>query len=237
RQQQQQQQQQDKGEQLNPSDRADKTVERKNSTTSDRPEDKDKGVRKEPNPTDRYNEEWRQVMEDRNRAPQQYFIDHLNEEKRRKRRVEDRELQTKSAHQKLVDNSTPTRPKDEPMDVDQDVVLDESSSGAPLLSPEISRPYKSLGNGSSSGGGDTDRKPRFVPGFGPEGLTTAKASISSSSSSSSTPLADVARSRPEAFRSPNRPPTSTPATPRVSDPSWPLARRDDQGSLVSKEST
>ncbi|KAG0099053.1 hypothetical protein BGZ93_009336 [Podila epicladia] len=131
----------------------------------DKEKDKDKAERKDP--VDRYNEEWRQVMEDRNRAPQQYFIDHLNEEKRRKRRVEDRELHTKSAHQKLMDSSkVPVRPKDESMDLDHDVVLEEDASRAPLRSPElVSRPYKpSLGNG------DTDRKPRFVPGFGPEGL-------------------------------------------------------------------
>ncbi|KAG0362381.1 hypothetical protein BG005_005843 [Podila minutissima] len=151
---------QDKVERKNPSERHEDKEKEK-----DKEKDKDKGERKEP--ADRYNEEWRQVMEDRNRAPQQYFIDHLNEEKRRKRRVEDRELQTKSAHQKLMDSSkAPVRPKDEPMDLDQDVVLEEGSSRAPLRSPElVSRPYKSL-----LGNGDTDRKPRFVPGFGPEGL-------------------------------------------------------------------
>ncbi|KAG0038017.1 hypothetical protein BGZ82_001306 [Podila clonocystis] len=211
---------QDKVERKNPSERhgdLDRDKERVKE------KDRDNGDREEP--IDRYNEEWRQVMENRNRAPQQYFIDHLNEEKRRKRRVEDRELQTKSAHQKLMDSSkAPARPKDEPMDLDQELV---------------SRPYKSLGNG------DTDRMPRFVPGFGPEGLearnqrdvlnsTQGKASPSSSSSTPQLP-SDVARPRPEAIRPPTRP-TSSPATPR--DPSWPLARRADApGPLVSKGST
>lgn len=231
-----------------PSDRLEQdTVERKNPSEhhedkekeKDKQKDKDKEERKDP--TDRYNEEWRQVMEDRNRAPQQYFIDHLNEEKRRKRRVEDRELQTKSAHQKLMDSSkAPVRPKDEPMDLDQDVVLEEGSSRPPLRSPElVSRPYKSL-----LGNGDTDRKPRFVPGFGPEGLEARNQreglisiqAKSLPSSSSATPLlpSDV-RPRPEAFRPPIRPPTSLPATPR--DPSRPARQIDAQGSLVSKEST
>lgn len=222
---------QDKVERKNPN-------ERHEDKEKDKERAKDKGERKDP--FDRYNEEWRQVMEDRNRAPQQYFIDHLNEEKRRKRRVEDRELQTKSAHQKLMDSSkAPVRPKNEPMDVDQDV-LEEDSSREPLRSPEpMSRLYKSL-----LGNGDTDRKPRFVPGFGPEGLevrnqreglTSTQAKSSPSSSSTSLLQSDITRPRPEAFRPSTRPPSS-PTTP--GDPSWPLARQADvQGSLVSKEST
>ncbi|KAG0030488.1 hypothetical protein BGZ81_002593 [Podila clonocystis] len=233
---------QDKVERRNPSERhEDKDTDKERVKEKEKDKEKDRDNMEREDPIDRYNEEWRQVMENRNRAPQQYFIDHLNEEKRRKRRVEDRELQTKSAHQKLMDSSkAPVRPKDEPMDLDQDVALEEGSSHVSLHSPELeSRPYKSLGNV------DTDRMPRFVPGFGPEGLEArnqrevlnSTQGKSSPSSSSSTPqlLSDVARPRLEAIRPPTRP-TSSPATPR--DPSWPLARRADaQGPLVSKGST
>ncbi|KAF9292430.1 hypothetical protein BGZ68_006376 [Mortierella alpina] len=94
---------------------------------------------------------------------QQRMIDRLNDEKRRRRRVSDRELQNKTAYKKHAGAGGMATNND--MDLDPDLEND----------PRSRSPAAPRGQGRPSAGATRhrqamDHQPRFLPGFGPEGI-------------------------------------------------------------------
>ncbi|ORZ21840.1 hypothetical protein BCR41DRAFT_21824 [Lobosporangium transversale] len=115
---------------------------------------------------------------------QQYMIDHLNDERRRKRRVLDRELQNKVAYKKHPDDEKGYRIEglsSNDMDVDQaqDIMyLEREASAGPSTFESGSRPHSPITAKStlrSSLNRDSkSHQPRFLPGFGPDGMQSPR---------------------------------------------------------------
>ncbi|KAG0209721.1 hypothetical protein BGX28_010015 [Mortierella sp. GBA30] len=92
---------------------------------------------------------------------QQHMIDRLNDEKRRRRRVTDREMQNRIAYKKPpVLGRVPSSD----MDLDHDL---DSRPRSPTLCKASSSRLVTSGTRSRQ---TMDHQPRFLPGFGPEGL-------------------------------------------------------------------
>ncbi|KAF9574056.1 hypothetical protein EC968_007448 [Mortierella alpina] len=94
---------------------------------------------------------------------QQRMIDRLNDEKRRRRRVSDRELQNKAAYKKHAGAGGMASIND--MDLDPDVEADPRSR-SPAVPRGLGRPSTSATRHRQA----RDHQPRFLPGFGPEGI-------------------------------------------------------------------
>ncbi|KAG0309409.1 hypothetical protein BGZ99_000863, partial [Dissophora globulifera] len=117
---------------------------------------------------------------------QQFMIDHLNDEKRRKRRVMDREMQSKTTYKTHSGSEKEGRngdigseERDMEVDVDQDpdaYLPQEYEAESPTRSglvnsprnhsPIIVRSAPRLSSAKSA----RHYRPRFLPGFGPDGL-------------------------------------------------------------------
>ncbi|KAI1319629.1 hypothetical protein EDD11_003622 [Mortierella claussenii] len=111
---------------------------------------------------------------------QQYMIDHLNEERRRKRRVLDREMQSKVAYKKHLGNTRGDGGPSQDMDVDQNqdlIPMDRESTSQSAIELS-SRPQSPDLTGSPQHARSSKRaknfQPRFLPGFGPDGLKAVK---------------------------------------------------------------
>ncbi|KAF9965718.1 hypothetical protein BGZ70_004268, partial [Mortierella alpina] len=94
---------------------------------------------------------------------QQRMIDRLNDEKRRRRRVSDRELQNKAAYKKHAGAGGITSNND--MDLDPELESDPRSR-----SPAVPRGPGRPSTGATRHRQARDHQPRFLPGFGPEGI-------------------------------------------------------------------
>ncbi|KAG9322169.1 hypothetical protein KVV02_002604 [Mortierella alpina] len=94
---------------------------------------------------------------------QQRMIDRLNDEKRRRRRVSDRELQNKAAYKKHTGAGGMASNND--MDLDPDLETDPRSR-----SPAVPRGQGRPSTGATRHRQVRDHQPRFLPGFGPEGI-------------------------------------------------------------------
>ncbi|KAF9962252.1 hypothetical protein BGZ72_008387 [Mortierella alpina] len=94
---------------------------------------------------------------------QQRMIDRLNDEKRRRRRVSDRELQNKAAYKKHAGAGGLASNNDMDLDPDLETDLRSRSPAAPRgpgrPSTRATRHRQAM-----------DHQPRFLPGFGPEGI-------------------------------------------------------------------
>ncbi|KAF8980865.1 hypothetical protein BGZ46_003611 [Entomortierella lignicola] len=117
----------------------------------------------------------------RNGRNQQYTIDHLNDERRRKRRVLDRELQNRAAYKYHSASEKGNRAGDHDMDIDQDQEFEYLERGTPtikLSEGSISRPHSPTqpkgASQPSSRSLTKDYRPRFLPGFGPDGMESTK---------------------------------------------------------------
>ncbi|KAI8596426.1 hypothetical protein EDD21DRAFT_388260 [Dissophora ornata] len=113
---------------------------------------------------------------------QQYMIDHLNDEKRRKRRVMDREMQNKAAYKKHSAGDKGGKGSEgggEDMEIDQDQGQDPdqqerevsatqsaAESGSRQHSPIFARKTARPNPNKNA----KHYRPRFLPGFGPDGL-------------------------------------------------------------------
>ncbi|KAG0357066.1 hypothetical protein BC939DRAFT_439624 [Gamsiella multidivaricata] len=115
----------------------------------------------------------------KNGRNQQYMIDRLNDERRRKRRVLDREMQNKV----IYTNHTGEGGLARDMDLDQyqyqnpDNTEREPSSTRPATEP-VSRPHSPNQTRGvarpSPHNNDKVHQPRFLPGFSPSGMQRAK---------------------------------------------------------------
>ncbi|CAO3564157.1 unnamed protein product [Mortierella alpina] len=94
---------------------------------------------------------------------QQRMIDRLNDEKRRRRRVSDRELQNKAAFKRHVGAEVIASNND--MDLDPELETDPRSR-----SPAVPRGPGRPSTGATRHRQAKDHQPRFLPGFGPEGI-------------------------------------------------------------------
>ncbi|KAF9115102.1 hypothetical protein BGX27_008905 [Mortierella sp. AM989] len=122
-----------------------------------------------------------------NSRNQQYMIDHLNDERRRKRRVLDRELQSRAAYKIHPVGEREGKTGGHDMDIDQDQelehlergVLGVQSIGEP--SSRSHSPTQSRGNAqlASQRSHSKDYRPRFLPGFGPDGMESSKRYVES----------------------------------------------------------
>ncbi|KAF9356568.1 hypothetical protein BGX26_005101 [Mortierella sp. AD094] len=117
----------------------------------------------------------------RNGKNQQYMIDHLNDERRRKRRVLDRELQNRAAYKYHSVAEKGGKVGDHDMDIDQDPEIEHPERGVPAIQSieeSSSRPHsptQTKGTSRFSSRGHTkDYRPRFLPGFGPDGMESSK---------------------------------------------------------------
>ncbi|KAF9200492.1 hypothetical protein BGZ49_009292 [Haplosporangium sp. Z 27] len=117
----------------------------------------------------------------RNGRNQQYTIDHLNDERRRKRRVLDRELQNRAAYKYHSASEKGNRAGDHDMDIDQDQEFEYLERGTPtikLSEGSSSRPHSPTqpkgASQPSSRSLTKDYRPRFLPGFGPDGMESTK---------------------------------------------------------------
>ncbi|KAG0079228.1 hypothetical protein BGZ90_003231 [Linnemannia elongata] len=115
---------------------------------------------------------------------QQHMIDQMNEERRKRRRVMDREMQNKTAYKKHAGQSTdirttsgsPTRDMDIDQEADDlfDLQLTRSRHGKGYTSRADSptqaqgRRYRSIPDAPPTRP-TKDHQPRFIPGFGPDG--------------------------------------------------------------------
>ncbi|KAF9126279.1 hypothetical protein BG015_004741, partial [Linnemannia schmuckeri] len=117
-------------------------------------------------------------------SQQQHMIDQMNEERRKRRRVLDREMQNKTAYKKhagqSTDNRATSRSPGRDMDIDQeaDDLFDqqlarsrygkEYNSRADSPTQAQGRRYRSIVDASPIIL-TKDHQPRFIPGFGPDG--------------------------------------------------------------------
>ncbi|KAG0001955.1 hypothetical protein BGZ79_003884 [Entomortierella chlamydospora] len=117
----------------------------------------------------------------RNGKNQQYMIDHLNDERKRKKRVLDREIQNRAAYKHHSADEKGGKVGDHDMDIDQDPEIERPERGVPAIQSiegSSSRPHSPTQmKGTSrllSRGLTKDYRPRFLPGFGPDGMESSK---------------------------------------------------------------
>ncbi|KAF9189009.1 hypothetical protein BGZ51_000185 [Haplosporangium sp. Z 767] len=101
---------------------------------------------------------------------QQHLIDQLNEEKKRKRRVLEREIQHSMGHKQQTEDDRDDPRNDMNADVDLDFDASEREGQATSRSHSPIRLRSSGHANARSSKASTDRQPRFLPGFGPNGM-------------------------------------------------------------------
>ncbi|KAF9106572.1 hypothetical protein BGX29_009099 [Mortierella sp. GBA35] len=120
-------------------------------------------------------------------SQQQHMIDQLNDERRKRRRVQDREMQNKAAYKKhggqFTENRMNSGSPGRDMDIDQEqddlfeqqLVRSKLGAGyysrphSPSQAKRLSRPIPDAPPSRPT----KDHQPRFIPGFGPDGLERA----------------------------------------------------------------
>ncbi|KAF9573207.1 hypothetical protein BGW38_008453, partial [Lunasporangiospora selenospora] len=161
---------------------------------------------------------------------QQQLIDQLNEDKRRKRRFYERELQGEPLYKKLVGDFG-----GEHVDVSYEADHESVDQGhyEELQHMPSRKKDSATGRSSRPSHQDTDRRPRFLPGFGPDGLQVNGGYSASVEEPMATPPGLPLRYPPaERHAHPREPLRSgAPASPPGRDDSrpYPIARRDPSG--------